>query len=222
MRVGLTAIKGNISKVIARELYNSSLFDISSALVREGYDEVGMDIGEFLKLDKIGAYITDNIEKLVNDSDVIVDFSSPELTFRVADEVAKQGKSIIIGTGLLTSDGVDRIRKLSTNCRVMCSNNMSISFNLLLNLVRETSIFLRDEYNINIISSENIKTDMPAVIAKNIAEAKGWDAIDVSNKDYNSITIERMYHGMGYYTCFVWYRNDYKRIHPVAVCKNYP
>lgn len=192
MKVGLTAIKGNISGVIAKELYRNTLFDLSSALVREGYDEVGMDIGDFLRLDKTGTYITDDIEELVKESDVIVDFSAPELTFKVLDEVVKQRKAMIIGTRLLTMDGIDKIKKLSANCRVMCSNNMSISFNLLLNLVKEASLFLRDEYNINIISSENKKTDMPALIAKNIAEAKGWDNIDISGKYNNSINFSSL------------------------------
>lgn len=52
MKIGLTAIKGKIQKNIALELLNDSLFDLSSGLVREGYDEVGMDIGEFFGVKK--------------------------------------------------------------------------------------------------------------------------------------------------------------------------
>lgn len=187
MKIGLTAIKGNISNIIAKELYNNSLFDLSSALVREGYDEVNMDIGEFLKLEKTDTYITDNIEEFVKNSETIVDFSSPELTFKVAEEVAKQHKTMIVGTRLLKEEGIDKMRKLSNSCRIMCSNNMSASFNLLLNLVKEASIFLRDEYSINIISAEKKMTGMPAVIAKNIADAKGWNTVNTGNNGYNSI-----------------------------------
>ena len=116
-----------------------------------------------------------------------MDFSSPELTFKVAEEVAKQHKTMIVGTRLLKEEGIDKIKKLSNNCRIMCSNNMSASFNLLLNLVKEASIFLRDEYNINIVSAEKKMTGMPAVIAKNIADAKGWNTINTGNNSYNSI-----------------------------------
>ena len=85
MKVGIAGIKGRISKAIAYEVTKSDLLDLSSALVRHGYDEVGTDIGEFLKIGRTGTFITDSTDKLFDKSDVVVDFSSPELTLQLAE-----------------------------------------------------------------------------------------------------------------------------------------
>lgn len=188
MKIGLTAIKGNITQFIAKELYNNNLFDLSSALIREGYDEVGMDVGEFLKLNKTNTYITDNVQEFVKNSDVIVDFSSPELTLKVAKEVSKQNKTLIIGTRFLKDEDIEQLRKLADNCKIIYSENISISFNLMLNIIENMSIFLRDEYNINIISNETNKTNLPIKIAKTIARSKGWSNVSTTDdNEYNSI-----------------------------------
>ena len=69
MKIGITGIRGRMSKALAIEIINNNLFDISGALVREGYDEVGQDIGEFLGLEKkTNSLITDDLEKLFDDS----------------------------------------------------------------------------------------------------------------------------------------------------------
>ena len=66
MKIGITGIRGKMARALALEIINNNLFDISGALVRQGYDEVGMDIGDFLGLDKkTNSLITDDIEKLL-------------------------------------------------------------------------------------------------------------------------------------------------------------
>ena len=98
MKIGITGIRGKMARALALEIINNNLFDISGALVRQGYDEVGMDIGDFLGLDKkTNSLITDDIEKLFQESDAIIDFSSPELTMKSARIASKMGKTLISG-----------------------------------------------------------------------------------------------------------------------------
>lgn len=186
MKIGLTAIKGKISKILAFELYQDGLFDISSALVREGYDEVGMDIGKFLGIKETNTFITDSIEELVDKSDVIIDFSSQELTMKCAAAVANKNKTLISGTRLLNEDNLDKLKKYSENCKIIYSNNMSITFNLMLNAIENISSILRDDYNINILDFENItkkqNSEMSLDMAKAVANGKGWSFGEVYKK----------------------------------------
>ena len=133
MKIGLTAIRGKIQKNIALDLVKDNLFDLSSGLVRDGYDEVGMDIGTFLGIHKTNTFITDNIEELFEKSDIVIDFSVPELTIKVAEMASKTGKTLISGTRFLNDEELDKLKKYAENCRIIYSNNMSITFNLLLN-----------------------------------------------------------------------------------------
>lgn len=191
MRIGLTAIKGKIQKSIALELLNDGLFDLSSGLVREGYDEVGMDIGKFLGVNKTNTFITDKIEELFEKSDVVIDFSTPELTMRVAEMAYKTRKTLVSGTRFLNDEELDKLKKYTENCKIIYSNNMSITFNLLLNLVELSSSILREDYSVNIVDFENISqkinSDMSYNIAKSVSKGRGWEFGEVYKK-MNGVT----------------------------------
>lgn len=186
MKIGLTAIKGKIQRNIALELLNDSLFDLSSGLVREGYDEVGMDIGEFFGVKKTNTFITDRIEELFEKSDVVIDFSVPELTMKTAEIACKTGKTLISGTRFLNDEELDKLKKYAENCKIVYSNNMSITFNLLLNLVELSSSILREDYNVNIVDFENIlkktNSDMSYSIAKSVSKGRCWEFGEVYKK----------------------------------------
>lgn len=182
MKVGVTAVRGRIGKLIAYEVYNNNLFDISSALIREGYDEVGRDIGEFLGLNKTNTFITDNINTLFENSDVVVDFSSPKLTLRLADIASEKNKTLISGTRGLTEDNLDILKKYSNNCRIIYSENMSIGLNLLMNLLEKTASLLGENFDINIEEFKNKLDNVnisktTAEVAKAIAKGRGWEEI---------------------------------------------
>lgn len=186
MRVGIAGIKGKISKAIAYEVAKSDLLDLSSALVRHGYDEVGMDIGEFLKTKKTGTFITDNIDKLFDESDIVVDFSSPKLTLQLAEVASKKHKILITGTRGLDDDAIEKLKEYSNNCAILCSNNMSITYNLLLNLVNKMAMYLNDDFVMNITNFNNVLLNREYnknsnLVAKSIAEGKGWDFCEVLN-----------------------------------------
>lgn len=189
MRVGITGIRGKMARALALEIINNNLFDISGALVREGYDEVNMDIGNFLKLDKkTNSLITDDINKLFEDSDAIIDFSSPELTMKCARIASQTGKILISGTNGLSKEEKEELIKLSSSCVIIHSDNMSIEFNLLCNLVEEASSILRDNYDTEIleISARN-KNEYPSstalMLGKAIADGKKLDFGEISRKN---------------------------------------
>ena len=93
----------------------------------------------------------------------------------------------IITTNLKDED-IEQLKKLADNCKIIYSENMSISFNLMLNIIENMSIFLRDEYSINIVSNETNKTNIQFQIAK----SKGWNNISTNNEENNSINFSSL------------------------------
>ncbi len=177
-----------MARALALEIINNNLFDISGALVRSGYDEVGEDIGDFLELDKkTNSIITDNLEKLFEESDAVIDFSSPELTMQCAEMAAKKHKILISGTTGLTDDEIEKMQTLANNCAIVYSSNMSIGANLLLNLVEETASLLREDYDTEVLEMHHRnKKDAPSgtalMLGKAIAKGRNLDFGEVSKK----------------------------------------
>jgi 4-hydroxy-tetrahydrodipicolinate reductase len=188
MKIGITGIKGRMGQALALEIISNNLFDISGALVREGYDEVGEDIGEFLGLEnKTNSLITDNLEKLFSDADAVIDFSSSELTLRCAEMCAKKNKILISGTTGLTDEEKEKLEKYSHNCIIVHSGNMSIGINLLLNLVEETSSLLREDYDTEVLEMHHRnKKDAPSgtalMLGQAIAKGKNLNFGEVSRR----------------------------------------
>ncbi len=191
MKIGITGIKGKMARALALEIINHNLFDISGALVRQGYDEVGEDIGEFLGLDrKTNSLITDDIEKLFNESDVIIDFSSPELTMKCAKIASKTGKTLITGTTGLNEEEKEELAKLATSCIIVHSDDMSIGANLLCNLIEEASSILREDYDTEILEINGRKqgetpSNTALMLGKAIASGKNVDFGKIYRKDRN-------------------------------------
>lgn len=188
MKIGITGIRGRMAKALALEIIRNNLFDISGALVRPGYDEVGEDIGDFLGLDKqTNSLITDNLEKLFDESDAIIDFSSPELTMQCAEMCAKKKKILITGTTGLTKEENEKLEKFAQECVIVHSNNMSIGANLLINLAEETASLLREDYDTEILEMHHRnKTDAPSgtalLLGQAVARGKNLNFGEISRK----------------------------------------
>lgn len=206
MKIGITGIRGRMSTALALEIINNSLFDISGALVRQGYDEVGEDIGEFLDLDKkTNSIITDDLEQLFDDSEAVIDFSSPELTMQCVEMASQKGKILITGTTGLTEDNLQRMKELSNNCVIVHSNNMSIGINLLMNLVEETASLLSHDFDAEVLEMHHKhKKDAPSgtalMLGKAIADGRNLNLTDVARKSRDGIIGERKDNEIGFAT----------------------
>lgn len=193
MKIGITGIRGRMAKALAIEIINNNLFDISGALVRKGYDEVGQDIGEFLGTEKTNSLVTDDIKKLFNDSDAVIDFSAPELTMQCAEMASKKGKILVTGTTGLSEEELEKIESLANNSVIIHSNNMSIGINLMLNLVEEASSLLREDFDTEILEMHHRnKKDAPSgtalLLGKSVAKGRNLDFGEVSRKVRDGIT----------------------------------
>ena len=180
MKIGITGITGKMGQIVAKEVLANELLDLSSALARPNSDLVGKDVGEFLNIGKTGIIITDSLEKLFDKSDVVIDFSSKQLTMECARIASEKHKTLISGTTGLTEEDLNKIKEYAKNTQILWSSNMSLGVNVLLNLVEETASILRNDYDVDILDIHHrLKKDAPSGTAvslgKAIAKGKGWD-----------------------------------------------
>ncbi len=204
MKIGITGIRGRMARALALEIISNNLFDISGALVRQGYDEVGEDIGDFLGLDKkTNSLITDDLEKLFDESDAVIDFSSPELTMQCAEMCAKKKKILITGTTGLSDEEKEKLEKFAHGCVIVHSNNMSIGANLLVNLVEETASLLREDYDTEILEMHHRnKKDAPSgtalMLGQAVARGRNLNFGEVSRKIRDGVIAPRETNEIGF------------------------
>ena len=118
---------------------------------------------------KFGVKVSADLAQVKN-SDVIIDFTSPEATLKLLAAAVEQKKPLIIGTTGLTKEQTEEIVKAGKKIPIIFSSNMSVGVNTLFRLIRETAAKLKD-YKFSIVEAHHIhKKDAPSGTAKTIAE----------------------------------------------------
>ncbi|MFC1754877.1 4-hydroxy-tetrahydrodipicolinate reductase [Thermoproteota archaeon] len=159
------AISGCCGKMGARIL-NFALedknFQVTCLLERKGHDSIGKK--------SAGLEITDDIEK-IRDSDILIEFTSPESTVIHLEVCVKNGKAIVIGTTGLSEEQLGIIKLASEKIAVVFSPNMSVGVNLLFSLLKEASRKLSNDYKVAITEAHHVhKKDAPSGTAKKLAQ----------------------------------------------------
>lgn len=176
MKIGVTAIKGKMSRTIASLILQDPIAELGAGLVRKGDKLSGDDLGEFLGFNKNNIEITSNIDNFVESCDAIIDFSSPALSLEVAEKCSQLNKIFVCGTTGLNDQEKEKLLEFAKNTVVIWSSNMSLGVNLLFNLVEKVASVLHDDFDIEIVEMHHKhKVDSPSGTALSLgaAAAKG-------------------------------------------------
>ncbi|MCX7910242.1 MAG: 4-hydroxy-tetrahydrodipicolinate reductase [Endomicrobia bacterium] len=113
-----------------------------------------------------------SLEKYIEETDVIVDFSSPEGTQQLLQLCKNYKKPIVIGTTGHSDEQLEKIKESSLYIPIVLSPNMSLGVNLMFKLVDFiTKTLSNKNYDIEIIEAHhNKKKDAPSGTAKKIME----------------------------------------------------
>ncbi|MFT6105997.1 MAG: 4-hydroxy-tetrahydrodipicolinate reductase [Rickettsiales bacterium] len=203
MKIGIIGISGRMGKSVAKATLKNDLNDISSGLVRMGSDLVGKDIGKIINDEYLGVNATDNLEELVKDSEVIIDFSKPELSLQLAQLVEKYQKTMVCGTTGFSENEKDTLKNHAKNCLIIWSSNMSIGVNLLMNLAEQVARTLHSDYDAEIFEMHHRdKVDAPSGTALSLGEAvakgRGLNFGEVSRRSRDGIIGKRVENEIGF------------------------
>lgn len=113
-----------------------------------------------------------NLNKSINETDVVIDFSSPEGTQQVLHLCKEYKKPAVVGTTGHTNEQIDHIKNYAKFIPIVLSPNMSLGVNLLFKLLEIITNVLKDKnYDIEIIEAHhNKKKDAPSGTAKKIMQ----------------------------------------------------
>jgi 4-hydroxy-tetrahydrodipicolinate reductase len=133
--------------------------------------------------------VTNDMDTLVKEADVVIDFSAPSATEALCEAVIKNPTPIVVATTGFTPHQQNLLAEAAKVAPVLYSSNMSVGIALLKQLVRDVSAKLKD-FDIEIVEMHHRhKVDAPSGTALTLAEfaAKGrgldLDKVRVSGRD---------------------------------------
>ncbi|MEA1934642.1 MAG: 4-hydroxy-tetrahydrodipicolinate reductase [Thermodesulfobacteriota bacterium] len=141
---------------------------------------VGGDIGEVGGYGAQGVSIAASLESVIDQGDVIIDFTFHKATMEFARTAARHNKAMVIGTTGLTQDNLTELKELSADFPVVQAPNMAVGVNVLFKVAAKVASILGNDYDIEIVEAHHrMKKDAPSGTALKLgelmAEAVGRD-----------------------------------------------
>ncbi len=180
LNVGIYGGSGRVGSLLIKNLQNDEVAKVSAVHVLEG-----------ISLDVPGAMVTNDLDTLIENSEVIIDFTLPEGTQALLEKLLITPKPLVSGTTGLNDHQMNLLKELSQKAPVLYATNMSLGIAILKRLVSIASEKLRD-FDIEIVEMHHrYKKDAPSGTALTLAEfaanARGLelDKVRVSGRDGN-------------------------------------
>jgi 4-hydroxy-tetrahydrodipicolinate reductase len=152
-------------------LKESAALALSAAVEGKGHISVGEDAGEVAGCGHTGIVIRDDLSAVMDQGEVIVDFSTPAATLEHVRVASQHRRAMVIGTTGLSTAELAELRSLVRPIPCVFSPNMSVGINILFKVIAEMAKTFGDEYDIEVIEAHHrLKKDAPSGTALKIAE----------------------------------------------------
>ena len=142
-----------------------------------GTGRMGQAIAEGLKSRQDMALVGlwgrgDDLDALVSEADVVIDFSLPAGTMQVVDAVLRHGKRLVCGVSGLDDEQMARIDAAAASVPLVYDRNMSLGVAVLARAVSDAAASLGRDFEVEISEVHHVhKKDAPSGTALKLGEA---------------------------------------------------
>lgn len=170
-RIAVTGALGRMGKILIEAVSLNENAELSAAIVEPGSTVVGADIGDITGLGKRGILITDDLAKVIDDFDVLIDFTVPQATLNNVRLCSEHKKSMVIGTTGFTGEQQVELNGLFEHMPVVMASNFSTGVNLCFKLLDLAASVIGHDSDIEIYEAHHRhKVDSPSGTALSMGE----------------------------------------------------
>lgn len=193
LRIAITGCAGRMGKTLISAIGETEGVQFTAAIERSGMSLVGADAGEVAGTGKCGIEIVDDLAKVTDDFDVLVDFTIAEATTSYLEICRSANKKMVIGTTGLSGPQAQVLDACARDIAIVFAPNMSVGVNVTFKLLELAAAVLGEESDIEIIEAHHRnKVDAPSGTALGmgevIARTLGLQLADVAVYDRHGIT----------------------------------
>ncbi len=180
-KVGILGSTGRVGELLIKNLKRHESLELDTLYASKKFD---------FTIDE-NQTVTNDIDTLLKNSDVVIDFSLPNGTEALLEEAIKNPTALVIGTTGLNRHQQNLLLEASNHMPILYATNMSLGVAVLNKLASLASELLRD-FDAEIVEMHHrYKKDAPSgtalTLAEHVAEARGLDLnnVRVSGRDGN-------------------------------------
>lgn len=185
LKIAVTGAAGRMGKMLIQAIEQNQDAVLGAAIERPDSDAIGRDAGEQAGLGANGISIVGDLVSVLNDFDVLIDFTAPASTVSNAGICADAGKAMVIGTTGCTEADLGSIHAAAEKTRICMASNFSTGVNLCFKLLKEAAQALGDDYDVEVVEAHHRhKVDSPSGTAlsmgQSVAEGLGRNLKEVA------------------------------------------
>ena len=202
-RIGVVGCGGRMGRMLLAEIAAREECALAGGCAKPGSGYINQDIGELAGIGRLGIPVGDNAEKLIGDSDVVIEFTTPAATATHAAQAAGLGKAMVIGTTGLSAEEGEAVRRAARSVPIVWAPNMSLGINLLFGLVEEVSRRLGPDWDVEIMEMHHRgKVDAPSgtalALGRAVATGREVEFEEVQHRGRDGITGPRRSGDIGF------------------------
>ncbi len=204
-KIAVTGAAGKMGRTLIQTITETEGLEITAAIEQPGLSVIGADAGELAGVGRLNIPITDQLESVCEEFDVLIDFTVAAATVENMETCGRLGRKMIIGTTGLSEDEKSRLAELASNIAVVFASNFSIGVNATFRLLEVAAQIFGDTVDIEIIEAHHRhKVDAPSgtalTMGEVIANSLGRDFKDIAVYGREGKTSERSRETIGFHS----------------------
>ncbi len=204
-RIAITGAAGRMGRTLIEACQKTAGIELSGALERPDSTLIGVDAGELSGLGNMNVKVSGSLADILDDFDVLIDFTVPSATLENLAMCAENGKHVVIGTTGFSEEERQLISVAGEKVGVVFAPNMSVGVNLCFKLLETAAKVLGDDVDIEVIEAHHRhKIDAPSGTALRmgevVADALGRDLAECAVYGREGVTGERDRKTIGFET----------------------
>lgn len=185
IKVGVIGAGGRMGRMLIEAVQENPQTTLNAAIERQGSSLVGADAGEVAAIGRLDVQIVDDLKAVINDIDVLIDFSLPDATEQNMQICAANKVAMVIGTTGFNEQQEQVLTEASKQIAIVYAGNYSTGVNLSLKLLGMAAKAFGNDADVEVIEAHHKhKIDAPSgtayMMAEAVAEARGQNLKDVA------------------------------------------
>jgi len=203
--IAIAGAAGRMGRRLIEACFNEPNTDLTAAFERPDSSLIGSDAGELAGMSRLDVSIVDQLDTIINDFDVLIDFTTPQATLEHLAACRAAHKRMVIGTTGFSAEQRETITQAAQDIAIMFAPNMSVGVNLIFKLLEIAASVLGDNVDIEVIEAHHRhKVDAPSGTALRmgeiVANTLGRDLSECAVYGRQGKTGERERHTIGFET----------------------
>ncbi|MDN5892248.1 MAG: 4-hydroxy-tetrahydrodipicolinate reductase [Psychrobacter sp.] len=185
IKIGVIGAGGRMGRMLIEAVQDNPQTTLNAAIERQGSSLVGADAGEVAAIGCLEVQIVDDLQSVINDIDVLIDFSLPDATEQNMQVCAEHDVAMVIGTTGFNEQQERVLHDASKKIAIVYAGNYSTGVNLSLKLLETAAKAFGTDADVEVIEAHHKhKIDAPSgtafMMAEAVANARGQNLKDVA------------------------------------------